>query len=164
MNNTWNTWKYSTSCLLSFTHHIFVFAHACYLLGIMSNDLPLQLLGGAKLEGHLKEGQPGINDIMSEVAQILLTNSDKRMNLCCGFMCCLFGACACVRTWRQRPVHQWVWRRYSSAAGWGTGQEWALCLSPPSGRLLLRCSERNSGAAAQTHQFDWLFVALNLQH
>lgn len=29
-----------------------------HLLGIMADDLPLQLLGGAELEGQLKEGQP----------------------------------------------------------------------------------------------------------
>lgn len=35
-------------------------ANVCvrYLLGIMPDDLRLQLLGGAELEGQLKEGQP----------------------------------------------------------------------------------------------------------
>lgn len=32
----------------------------CYLLGVMSDDLPLELLSGAKLEVQLKEGQSGM--------------------------------------------------------------------------------------------------------
>lgn len=34
--------------------------HLSHLLGIMADDLPLQLLGGAELEGQLKESQPGV--------------------------------------------------------------------------------------------------------
>lgn len=38
----------------------FVRLRMCYLLRIMSDNLPLELLSGAKLEIQLKEGQPGM--------------------------------------------------------------------------------------------------------
>lgn len=46
-------------------HFCSVTVHVCYLLGIMSDDLPLQLLSGTKLEGQLKEGQSEIKDRIS---------------------------------------------------------------------------------------------------
>lgn len=47
----------------------------------MSDDLPLQLLGGTKLEGQLKEGQPEINENQSSGRHSFTTRSCKNTSV-----------------------------------------------------------------------------------